>query len=332
MKSKEEVLRRLAMCIRLKGQDHKTEQSYCRVAGLYYDFTLTCPRDWSSERKAEEYLSRRVTHDKISASSQNHDLAAINALYLACGKRLGNIDALRAKRPVYERHCPTTEELMHLLNTLTDTPQVPARLLAAIMAGCGFRVNEILELRFKDIRREGERVHAVIREPKHGHDRVVHIPAQLLPPMRRQAIYARHVFSLDQERSPRLPLQVPHALARKYPRSPHSLGWAFLFPSVQAMATPRTGEMVRWHLPDYAVQKAFSAACDKLEREGKIVARITPHCLRHWYATHFQGDIRDLQALLGHRSLETTQTYRHPQLERVTSPLETLVPQLALAS
>lgn len=107
--------------------------------------------------------------------------------------------------------------------------------------------------------------------------------------------------------------------------------WAYLFPSQGPMREPRTGVPKRWHLPDTTVQKAFSRACDELEKAGRLVARITPHCLRHWYGTHFAGDIRDLQALLGHKSLETTQTYRHPQLERAVSPLETLMPQLAIA-
>jgi integrase len=91
--------------------------------------------------------------------------------------------------------------------------------------------------------------------------------------------------------------------------------------------TVRAYAMVRWHIPDWTVQQAVASACDTLERAGRIHARITPHCLRHWYGTHFQGDIRDLQAMLGHKSLETTQTYRHPHLDRVRSPiLELLSP------
>jgi len=78
--------------------------------------------------------------------------------------------------------------------------------------------------------------------------------------------------------------------------------------------------MLRWHMRDREIQRAFYIACDK----AGILARITPHCLRHGFGTHFEGDIRDLQAILGHKSLETTQTYRHPHLERAVSPLETL--------
>ena len=178
MLSKEAVLDRLDVALHLKGRDHKTRESYCRVAGKFYDFALRCPREWSSEQKAEAYLTERVRRDRISASSQNHDLAALNALYESQGRKLGNVDALRAKRHVYERHCPTNQELRALLETLVDSPGVPARTLALLMAGTGLRVDEALSARLKDFRREGERVSLVVREPKHGHDRVVKIPGR----------------------------------------------------------------------------------------------------------------------------------------------------------
>jgi integrase len=319
MLTKNEVLERIGRMIRLKGQHPDTEASYCRVAGKYYDF----------ERIAEEYLSLRVTRDDVSASTQNHDLAAILALYAALGMKLGNIDALRAKRPRYERHCPSRDEVVALINALVDSPQVPARLCALMLYGCGLRVNEMLELRIKDIRpaEVGKPARLVIRAPKHGHDRVVPLPGELLPMMREQARHARHVFNLDQARRTPLPLQVPHALARKYPKAPHSFGWAFLFPSIGPQKHPRTGELLRWHLRDREIQRAFSDARIK----AGIWSPLTPHCMRHAYGTHFEGDIRDLQAILGHRSLETTQTYRHPEVDRARSPIVALLPAIGIS-
>lgn len=322
MQSKQDVEKRLTHCLRLKGRDFKTVRAYCATTRRFYDFAMRCPRDWTSEQKAEAYLTHRVMKDHVSATTQNGELAALNALYESQGRKLGNVDALRAKRPQYERHCPSHAEVTALLDTLHDTTDIPARFVATWLASMGLRVGEGLEVRLKDIRRfpDGS-VRLVLREPKHGHDRVVIVPEILHNALRTQVDHAKRVFDQDQARATPLPLQIPHALARKYPRSPYTIGWAFLFPSVRPMRHPDTGKMVRWHLPDYTIQQAFARACDQLETSGRIHARITPHCLRHWYGTHFEGDIRDLQAMLGHKSLETTQTYRHPHLDRVRSPL-----------
>jgi integrase/recombinase XerC len=54
---------------------------------------------------------------------------------------------------------------------------------------------------------------------------------------------------------------------------------------------------------------------------------ITPHHLRHAWATHAAdagANLRDIQEILGHKSLETTMIYVHPQIERVASPLDAL--------
>lgn len=330
--SKSEVLFKLESSLRLLGRDRHTVASYCRIAGLFYDFVRAQPPGRTSEQHAEDFLTLRVRRDNVSATTQNHDLAALNALFAAFGRKLGNVDALRAKRPQFARHCPTTPEVMALFGALSDTPALPARLMALLMAATGLRISECLGARLKDFRRESDKVHLVVRDPKQAHDRWVPIPTMLWPALRAQAVHAKRVFAQDQARAQPLPISTPGALARKYPRAPHSLGWMFLFPSPNPQRHPDTKIPMRWHQPPGDVQRAFALACDQLEAAGRIVARITPHHLRHWYGTHYTGDLRDLQELLGHRSIETTALYRHPQLERATSPLESIAPQLALVA
>jgi site-specific recombinase XerD len=75
-----------------------------------------------------------------------------------------------------------------------------------------------------------------------------------------------------------------------------------------------------------AVRSAFAAAAE----QARITKPVRPHVLRHSYATHLLDagtDVRVIQALLGHRSLQTTMRYTRVSaavVQKAPSPLDLL--------
>jgi integrase/recombinase XerD len=71
-------------------------------------------------------------------------------------------------------------------------------------------------------------------------------------------------------------------------------------------------------------------ACREAAQQAKLTKRVTPHTLRHSWATHLLEsgtDLRTIQVLLGHGDLETTAKYLHlsaKHLRAVINPLESI--------
>ena len=315
----ERLLDQLRDRIRVKHYSRRTEKAYADWTRRYVVFhRKRHPRELGAA-DVEAFLSYLATDRQVSASTQNQAKAALLFLYKEIlGVKLPWLDEIIQAR--VSRRLPvvlTTREVKTLLDEMSGTTW----LVASLLYGTGMRLLEALRLRVKDV--EFERREIVVREGKGNKDRVTVLPENLILPLRDQLAKVKRLHDSDLTEGLG-EVELPHALEVKYPRAGRRWGWQYVFPSRSRSADPRSGVVRRHHLFEQNIQRAVKGAA---ERAG-LSKPVSPHVLRHSFATHLLQsghDIRTVQELLGHASVETTMIYTHV-LNRggrgVTSPLD----------
>ena len=197
----------------------------------------------------------------------------------------------------------TKEEVRLIIDQLKDTNWLVANLLY----GAGLRLIEALRLRVKDLDFGFKQI--VVRDGKGGKDRFTVLPTTLIEPLQKQLQTAQKLHELDL-RSGLGKVEMPFALARKYPKAEMEWAWQYVFPSKSLSVNPRSDTKGRHHVSPSSLQKPFKEAL----RKSRIAKNASPHTLRHSFATHLLQDgydIRTIQDLLGHKELTTTMIYTH---------------------
>lgn len=312
-----EAEEKLRGVIRRRHLSYSTEDTYVLWLKRFARFVRERSPEGAPALKMERFLTQ-LAKQEVSAATQNQAFNAVLFFYRqVLGVDVGKVDSLRAKRPEFVRTAPEVHEVKALLEKVQDTGGYPTRLILRMIYGMGLRVSEPLNLRVKDVQIAAGRI--ILRGAKGGKDRVVALPCALFAEMKAQITFARGVWEKDA--AAHLPVRLTGLLAKKYPQWQFTWQWAFLFPGHQPCRDPRSGVLVRWRCLEVNVQRCVRNAARPLRLS------ITPHHLRHAYATHSLNrgvNIKALQAAMGHSQVETTIGYCHADALSVPSPLEGL--------
>lgn len=298
-------LNQVRQTVRLKHYSRRTEDSY-----LHYilDFIRFHKKQHPKDLGVDEiraYLTYLAVHRQVAASTQNVALSALLFLYReVLHLTLPYIDNIEhAKRSKRLPVVFTREEVKRILGNLTGVHY----LVIALLYGTGMRLTEGLRLRVKDINFDYGQI--TVRDGKGEKDRLTMLPKSLISRLQMELARAKEIYTFDL-RQGRGDVELPYALARKYPNAAREWGWQYIFPASAISTDKRTGRTGRHHILESGIQKAMKKAMIA----ASIVKHGSVHTLRHSFATHLLEDgydIRTVQELLGHKDVKTTMVYTH---------------------
>ncbi len=310
---------RLRRACRLRQFSHRTEDAYWMWTRQFILYHHKRHPDDMGEHEVRDFLTHLAADREVAASTQNQAFNALVFLYQSVlGRPPGDLSGIeRATRPKKVPVVLSEGEVKALLSHLQGT----ALCMAQLLYGAGLRILECARLRVKDI--DFDRRILTLQDTKGGQGRVTMLPEAARKNLREQIARARTLF--DSDRANGLPgVQLPGAMEWKSASAPFSWEWFWVFPSPAISQDPRSGIQRRHHVHEDSLQRGIRSAAEK----AGIPKRVTPHVLRHSFATHLleRGqDIRTVQELLGHKDVETTMIYTHvmnkPGLA-VRSPLD----------
>ena len=251
------------------------------------------------------YLNYLALERNVSAATQKQ---ALNAMVFLARKVFG-IEEFTIETPSHghtQRRPPVVlsrREITAILAHLED----PWKLAAQLMYGSGLRQMECLRLRVKDL--DFDQGTITVHDGKGGKHRVVPLPMALEDHLKGYLAGAKEKHLRDLAGGAG-EVHMPESLLRKWPNASREWAWQYIFASATLCPHPRTGRVARHHLHEFSMQRQFKNAVTKAD----IAKHASSHCLRHSFASHLLAsgtDIRTVQDLLGHASVETTMIYLH---------------------
>ena len=125
--------------------------------------------------------------------------------------------------------------------------------MALLLYGAGLRLLECCRLRVKDVDFATNQI--VVRSGKGSKDRVSMLPAAVKEPLAAHLEAVRRQHSVDVARGAGW-VELPFALARKYPNAGREWSWQWVFPATRLYVDRETGQRRRHHRHESVVQRA----------------------------------------------------------------------------
>ena len=268
----------LAAAVRDKGSSANTVEAYRRDLVRYLQ-TLTSQGLAGPDQAKDDHVTRllRQLHDAgLSPSTLARNLTSIRQFhtYLQRAGRAQHNPTEFLEPPRVERRIPdfmTVEEIEQLMAgpDLDEPLGQRDRAILELLYASGLRVSELIALPLAGLVLNAGLVRV---QDNKGHERLV--------PLGRQAL-----------------LHLDRYLSQVRPRLEREHSGEALFLNAQGRALSRMG-----------IWKVIQAAA---ARAG-LTKKVSPHTLRHSFATHLLergANLRDVQELLGHADIATTQIY-----------------------
>jgi integron integrase len=300
------LLDQMQAALRRKHYSIRTEATYLQWARRYIQFHDRRHPAQMGLPEIEAYLTHLAVDLDVAASTQNQALGALLFLYRHVLHMELDTLAINAVRAKQHTRMPTVLTKAEARRVIELIPGVE-RLMAQLLYGSGLRLMECVRLRIKDV--DIARHQIVVRSGKGDKDRVTVLPQDIIFPLRMHLNRVKRIHQTDLIAGYGS-VYLPTALERKYPHAHKEWIWQYVFPAVRLSLDPRSGIIRRHHIGEGSLQRAVKNAA----RLSGIPKRITPHTLRHSFATHLLEsgyDIRTVQELLGHKDVKTTMIYTH---------------------
>ena len=249
---KPRLLDRVRAAVRARHGSRRTEEAYVAWIRRYVFFHSKRHPAEMGAPEITRFLTALAVEGRVAASTQTQALSALLFLY----RHVLELDlpwlegVVRAKRPQRLPIVLTREEIRAVLQQLEGAP----RLMAGLLYGAGLRVLECCQLRVQDVDFAANQI--VVRAGKGDKDRVTMLPKVIKPDLAQhlEAVRTQHQRDLGVGAGW---VELPSALARRYPHAGREWAWQWVFPATRMYLDRLTGDRRRHHLHESVLQRAL---------------------------------------------------------------------------